>query len=116
MALQNLGITIMAFTTALVPLCHFPMWGSMFFPPTVKDSGDLAEKSYYTREYTQEEKDLGMHVPAEMFAENAQTERSLHNRKVGSRASLTGMEAGEPAVPAPTTAPTTAATPAPTAA
>lgn len=103
-ALQHLGITIMCFTS-LITLCHFPMWGSMFLPPTAKDSGDLAEKDYYTREYTQEEKDLGLHVPAMLFAENAVTERSLHNRSAANLAAMGLEEEGEaaakPAAPAP---------------
>jgi len=108
-ALQHLGITIMCFTS-LITLCHFPMWGSMFLPPTAKDSGDLAEKDYYTREYTQEEKDLGLHVPAVLFAENAVTERSLHNRSAANLAALGLEEEGEAAAkPAPAPAPAPAA-------
>ena len=45
-AIQHLGITIMAFTT-LVATCHFPMWGSMFFPPqkSALDSGVISPEA-----------------------------------------------------------------------
>ena len=84
-ALQNLGITIMCFTT-LVSLCHFPMWGSMFLGPTVKVADVVTpEEFYYTREYTVAEKEAGLDMPAKLFARTAAgSERSKH----GSSAAL----------------------------
>ena len=80
-ALQHLGITIMCFTS-LVTLCHFPMWGSMFLPPTAPAPapGATSEEEYYTKEYTVEEKELGLHLPAIVFADNTIGERASHNR------------------------------------
>ena len=76
----HLGVTIMAFT-GLVPLCHFPMWGSMFFPPRTVAAGVLAtdEITYYTKEYTADEKAEGKDHCATLFGqEAAQSERSVH--------------------------------------
>ena len=94
-SLVNLGITICAFTTFLVPLVHFPMWGSMFVPPTVAATetsvhGISAEEVYYTREYTAEEKERGLDTPAKIFASNTLGERSKH----GSSSALSALGAG----------------------
>ena len=116
-AIQKLGITIMGFTT-LVAGCHFPMWGSMFFPPrqtTLAAAGVMTpEEAYYTSEvracvllrrsaaacadaptacrapqYTVEEKEQGKDMPAKLFAANTLTERSKH----GSSAALSALDA-----------------------
>jgi MFS transporter, NNP family, nitrate/nitrite transporter len=89
-AIQHLGIAIMCFTS-LIMFCHFPMWGSMFLGPTqVVADVSLAEVAFYTREYTAEEKEQGLDMPAKLFAANAAiSERSKH----GSSAAMAEMVA-----------------------
>merc|ERR1711924_337545 len=63
----NEGIRYMGFTilviTMLVWLMHFPMWGSMAFPPKRNADGTEAEKKE------------GKHLAAAKFAENAKIQR-----------------------------------------
>jgi NNP family nitrate/nitrite transporter-like MFS transporter len=72
LALKRLGITIICFTLPVV-LVHFPMWGSMLLPPTaaaVQEDVVSPEEKYYTREYTEEEKERGLDHPAKVYAAN----------------------------------------------
>jgi len=83
----------MAFTT-LVSLVHFPMWGSMFLPPSasaLQEDVVSPEEKYYTSEYTAEEKERGLDMPAKVFAANTLQERSRH----GSNNSLMALGASK---------------------
>ena len=94
LAIRNLGITIMAFST-LICLVHFPMWGSMFVGPTLKSDGTsdvLPEEVYYTSHYTEAEKAAGLSEISKKFAENAVSERSNRGVRSPSTANLEQVE------------------------
>ncbi|CAO2166089.1 unnamed protein product [Urochloa humidicola] len=64
--IMYMGVMIIACTlpTALI---YFPQWGGMLWGPT---PGATAEE-YYSREWTEEERDKGHNTPSVRFAENS---------------------------------------------
>ena len=71
-----MGILIIGIT-AMVPLIHFPMWGSMF----VGASADKNEEQYYIEnEFTPEEVKEGLAASVQKFCDNSHQERPMWKR------------------------------------
>nr|GEY51786.1 high affinity nitrate transporter 2.4-like [Tanacetum cinerariifolium] len=59
--------------TIPVAFIHFPQWGSMLFPASKNEK--YSEEYYYSREYSEEEREMGLHIGSMKFAENSRAER-----------------------------------------
>ena len=76
-----MGVTIIG-VALTVPLIHFPMWGSMFFP----GNPNMTEKDYYSSEYNEEEHKSGLAANSMKFAETSTPERGSYFEKKRSQA------------------------------
>ena len=87
MGVMTLGMTM------FIALCHFPQWGSMFFP----GNPDITEEDYYLREWSAEEIALGLHNESMRFAMESRSQRGYKPdgtlRAVGSaNSSMRGLK------------------------
>ncbi|CAK9227875.1 unnamed protein product [Sphagnum jensenii] len=71
------GITLMGVViiccTMLVWLVHFPQWGGMVFP-----ASHATEEDYYASEWSDPEKEKGLHTSSLKFAANSRSERGKY--------------------------------------
>ena len=76
--LVYLGYTVIGVTMVVVTI-HFPMWGSMLFPPNKTST----EEDYYIKgEFTAEEIKSGLAAPVQKFCDNSRDERPRSRRPV----------------------------------
>ncbi|KAJ0612221.1 putative major facilitator superfamily, MFS transporter superfamily [Helianthus annuus] len=72
MGLTWMGVATVVLTVP-VAFIHFPQWGSMFLQASKDEKYN--EEYYYCSEYSEEEREMGLHLGSMKFAENSRAER-----------------------------------------